>query len=305
MGADGVPGEAVPEGVAFEVERFAWREDGRLEVRGRWFGLRGHRFVRPALTVGEGDDRRRILADLEHKPWAAEDGEEWVAAFAWEGERIALKGAELAVAPTLAVDLPAPSGPGRSRKAKAEADTEGPRPARRPPPKRSGRAAPKRRPAAPKPQPPAPTPAAAADRAAVVRLEAELADAHAVIRRLQAELDHSEAAAERSRVERDEARAARDAAVAAARDLEGELDVAVAAARDRERERDEVDDRLAAVTEERDAAREATPASVRRPTASREGARPSALVLWTQRLVAFAALVALAFVVYTLLHSVL
>jgi hypothetical protein len=290
MGADGVPGEAVPEGVAFEVERFAWGEDGRLEVRGRWFGLRGHRFVRPALTVGEGDDRRRILADLEHKPWAAEDGEDWVAAFAWEGERIALTGAELAVAPTLAVDLPAPNDPGRSRKPKA--DTEGPRPARRPPPKRSGRAAPKRRPAAPKPpapEPSAPTPTAAADRAAVVRLEAELADAHAVIRRLQAELDHSEAAAERSRVERDEARAARDAAVTAARDLE--------------RERDAADDRLAAVTEERDAAREAAPASARRPTASRQGARRSALVLWMQRLVALAALVALAFAVYTLLHS--
>jgi hypothetical protein len=28
-----------------------------------------------------------MLAVLEHKPWAAEEGEEWVAAFAWTGQR--------------------------------------------------------------------------------------------------------------------------------------------------------------------------------------------------------------------------
>src|SRR5918996_4261697 len=60
---------AVPEGVAFEVDHFEWIDD-RLEVSGRWYGLRGHRFVRPALTVevdDDGDERRRMLADLEHK----------------------------------------------------------------------------------------------------------------------------------------------------------------------------------------------------------------------------------------------
>ena len=58
----------------------------RLEVTGRWYGLRGHRFVRPVLVVQAGDEQRRMLAVLEHKPWAADDGDEWIAAFPWEGE---------------------------------------------------------------------------------------------------------------------------------------------------------------------------------------------------------------------------
>ena len=71
--------------VTFEVERFEWVADDRLEVVGRWFGLRGHRFLRPTLDVEVAGERRRMLAVLEHKPWAAEDGEDWVAAFAWAG----------------------------------------------------------------------------------------------------------------------------------------------------------------------------------------------------------------------------
>ncbi|MEY2535492.1 MAG: hypothetical protein QOF29_3402, partial [bacterium] len=104
--------------VAFEVERFEWTARDRLEVAGRWFGLRGHRFMRPSLVVDAGDDRRRLLALLEHKPWAADDGEPWVAAFAWEGEPLDLAGAELAVAPSVAVELPpvrAPGGGGRGK----------------------------------------------------------------------------------------------------------------------------------------------------------------------------------------------
>src|SRR3954465_14730626 len=61
--------------VAFEVDRFAWTASDRIEVTGRWFGLRGHRFMRPALFVEAGDDRRRLLALLEHKPWAGDEGE--------------------------------------------------------------------------------------------------------------------------------------------------------------------------------------------------------------------------------------
>jgi hypothetical protein len=112
----------VPEGVAFEVDHFAWIDD-RLEVSGRWYGLRGHRFVRPALTVevdDDGDDRRRMLADLEHKPWAADDGTDWTAAFPWDGDPVELARAELAVAPTLAVDLPLPRVPGGRKRAPRE-----------------------------------------------------------------------------------------------------------------------------------------------------------------------------------------
>ena len=99
----------VPE-VAFEVDRFEWSAPDTLEVRGRWFGLRGHRFLRPTLDVQVAGQRRRMLAVLEHKPWAAEEGEEWIAAFLWTGPPARLEDAELTVSPDLAVQLPLPEG---------------------------------------------------------------------------------------------------------------------------------------------------------------------------------------------------
>ncbi|HEV7846498.1 MAG TPA: hypothetical protein VGO83_09600 [Thermoleophilaceae bacterium] len=95
-------------GVAFEVDHFAWTADDRLELVGRWFGLRGHRFLRPTLDVQVAGGRRRMLADLDHKPWAANDGEPWTAAFSWRGAPAHFEEAELTVAPELAVPLPAP-----------------------------------------------------------------------------------------------------------------------------------------------------------------------------------------------------
>ena len=94
--------------MGFEVERFEWTSDGRIEVTGRWFGLRGHRFLRPTLDVDVGGDRRRMLADLEHKPWAPEEGEAWTAAFTWRGQPARFDDAEMTVAPDLSIKLPAP-----------------------------------------------------------------------------------------------------------------------------------------------------------------------------------------------------
>ena len=96
--------------LTFEVERFGWVADDRIEVAGRWFGLRGHRFLRPTLDVEVDGQHRRLLALLDHKPWAAEEGDEWVAAFGWQGEPAQLEGAELAVGQDLTIELPAPSG---------------------------------------------------------------------------------------------------------------------------------------------------------------------------------------------------
>ena len=60
--------------------------------------------------VEAGDERRRLLALLEHKPWAADDGESWTAAFAWEGPKVEVSStAELSVAPSVAVELPSPT----------------------------------------------------------------------------------------------------------------------------------------------------------------------------------------------------
>src|SRR5919202_945470 len=98
--------------VAFDVERFDWAGDDRLELVGRWTGVRGLRFVRPVLTVPVEGRRRRLVALLDHKPWVAADGEDWVAAFPWEGHRDDVGPARLEVGPSLAFELPAP-GPRR------------------------------------------------------------------------------------------------------------------------------------------------------------------------------------------------
>jgi hypothetical protein len=240
---------AAPPGVSFEVDRFAWT-DGRLEVSGRWYGIRGRRFLRPTLDVEVDGSPRRMLAVLEHKPWAADDGEEWVAAFEWSGDPVALAVAELAVAPELAVVLPRPSG-GPAKKA------------------RRAKAAGERLEAAP--------PRAQA-------LEADLAEARAEISGLRDRLaaeqkawlervaqvealrDETAAATSAAKAERDEAASARDAAVGERDNLVSARDGAVA---EREAARVERDAARAA----RDAAQaDAAKATAERDKAVRERA---------------------------------
>jgi hypothetical protein len=260
--------ESVSDQVAFEVENFGWTAEDRLVVTGRWYGLRGHRFVRPVLMVHADDDDRRMLAVLDHKPWAADDGEEWIAAFPWEGEPIELASAELAVAPTLAVDLPAPLVPGRRGRAAAP---NGPLPARAKP----GDAAPapatasgrsrsrsRARPA------PAAAQASAGDGAEAEALRAQLATEQATVRRLASQLDdaHQGLAAARSTAderdalerERDAAVAARDEALARANlDHDSVIEERDAASHERSaalHERDEALDQRAAANFERKSA---------------------------------------------------
>jgi hypothetical protein len=92
----------------FELEQFE-RSGDRLRVAGRWSNVRGMRFMRPTLTVGD----RRVLAVLDHKPWAPEEGQSWIAEFPWDGDiaDIDPKLAELAVAPSVAVALSSPGVP--------------------------------------------------------------------------------------------------------------------------------------------------------------------------------------------------
>jgi hypothetical protein len=245
--------------VTFEVERFEWASDGRLEVIGRWFGLRGHRFLRPTLDVEVAGERRRMLADLEHKPWAAEDGEEWIAAFAWRGERVGLDDAELTVSPDLAVQLPLPGGSADDSAAAPTAAAGERRPARRP------------RTAVLEGE-------LATALAEVARLTDELTktrDTHSEAtrelrerarlaqeetKRLEVELEratgrlataeaHTEGRLEELRRERDEAKAARETAGAHAAAARAERDAALKKLTELERERD-------ALAESRDRARE-------------------------------------------------
>src|SRR5436190_5817317 len=91
------------------VERFE-PEGERLEVTGHWRGLRGRRFVRPVLWLYRGEDRQRLVAVLDHKPWAAGEGDQWVAAFPWRGGKLDAERAELEVGRELVVELPVPGG---------------------------------------------------------------------------------------------------------------------------------------------------------------------------------------------------
>src|SRR5436309_3171208 len=74
-----------PREVTFELDRFELA-DGQLELTGRWFGVKGRRFMRPSLILRGDEGETRLLADLADKPWAAENGEPWRAAFPCDGE---------------------------------------------------------------------------------------------------------------------------------------------------------------------------------------------------------------------------
>jgi predicted nucleic acid-binding Zn-ribbon protein len=90
--------------ISFELERFEWASPDRLEVEGRWHGVR-RRLARATLVV-EVDGQRRRLKALPNVD--AGSPERWVAAFPWEGEMPKLPGAELEVGRGIVVDLPRP-----------------------------------------------------------------------------------------------------------------------------------------------------------------------------------------------------
>jgi hypothetical protein len=228
---------SAPAGVAFEVDRFEWTATDRLELAGRWTGLRGQRFMRPALTVESADGNRRMLALLDHKPWAPDAESPWIAAFPWEGDPVALDMAELAVAPSIAVQLPPPGAPPGRARGKPDGST------RRAPAKR--RAAGER----------VTGPELAAARTEAADLRERLTQARDGARELGEDLER---ARDRARHERAAALAAREQAEEALRRVEAERDGARA--------------ELAGLRETL-AARDDAEAGLRRLEAERDGAR--------------------------------
>src|SRR3954469_7740222 len=105
--------------ISFELERFEWVSADRLEVEGRWHGVR-RRLPQATLVVDVEGQRRRVRALPDAGPASAE---RWVAAFPWEGEVPVLPGAELEVGRGIVVDLPRPR---RSKARGAAAVAAGP-----------------------------------------------------------------------------------------------------------------------------------------------------------------------------------
>src|SRR3954447_22910547 len=107
--------------LSFELERFEWAGDDRLQVVGRWQGLKGRRLARPGLYVDVEGGRRRLSA-VPGGGAPSSAGERWTAAFPWPHGVVEIDGAELEIGRSLVVELPPPRRR-RRRYAEAPADS--------------------------------------------------------------------------------------------------------------------------------------------------------------------------------------
>jgi hypothetical protein len=244
------------EPASFEVERFELARNACLEVRGRWFGVRGRRFMRPTLTAVAGGREHRLLAVLDHKPWVAEEGETWLAAFPCSTDPAALLEAELTVAPDVTVSLPPPSLPPPSAPAAGRRRRTA---AKRPPASRADTPARAEKPVK-SPKDEAGAMAGAEDSALQVEHAAALRSRDEAL----SELGAVQGDRDRLRQELKEALAARDAAIAERHEvIDGEVSVRIAELR-AEAERERAAAGLAAqIARERDTAREERAEAIR------------------------------------------
>jgi hypothetical protein len=233
--------------VRFELEQFEVIDGDRCEVRGRWLGVRGRRFLRPVLRFTVDGRSVRLLADLAGKPWAAEDGGTWHASFPCALAGTELIGVELSVAPDLTVALQ--SRPPTSSESAPRPD----RAARGPTPNATDESHAR---ATPSPF----EPRSRAD--AGERLRRELVDARSEQRRLQSQVDHLRVekrdTAQRIReliAQADEVQRELDGVTRAREQLAAQLQLERAKLQGVAAERDEALFQLDAMTAERDAAR--------------------------------------------------
>ena len=96
------------EGASFELERFAWEGSDRLELSGRFIGLREVSTDDPVLVIVAGDRVDRLPAVPGSVAGPPEEGRRWRAAFAWHGPPVAFDVAELQLGSDLVVELPEP-----------------------------------------------------------------------------------------------------------------------------------------------------------------------------------------------------
>ena len=96
------------QGASFELERFAWEASDRLELSGRFIGLREVSTDDPVLVIVAGDRVDRLPAVPGSVAGPPEEGRRWRAAFAWHGPPVAFDVAELQLGSDLVVELPEP-----------------------------------------------------------------------------------------------------------------------------------------------------------------------------------------------------
>ncbi|HEU4977635.1 MAG TPA: hypothetical protein VFT42_01940 [Solirubrobacteraceae bacterium] len=202
----------------FDVDRIE-AGSGRLIVSGFWSGVRGMRFMRPTLIVGD----REVLATLDHKPWTPSDEVPWIAAFPWDDAAPDPADASIAVAPSLTVPLAPGAEPQAAQRPAARAAA----------PSKKAHAAPQPEPAAVE----APAPDPLRDELADARRRAEAAEA------ARDEARHARTISERERdqalAQRDEAAKDRDAAVRARTRMEAQLEDQIAQRKEAEAAREE------------------------------------------------------------------
>jgi hypothetical protein len=93
--------------------------------------------MRPTLVLKGESEPKRLLATLEHKPWSADEGEEWIAAFTWQGDVVKFESAEMNVGSGIDLDLPPPRmRPGKPRRFRQRVVARDPARAQDAPPKR-------------------------------------------------------------------------------------------------------------------------------------------------------------------------
>jgi hypothetical protein len=100
---------AVSERPTFELEEFYWQSPDRLEITGKWRGIERTRLRDPVLMIAVAG-KSRTLAALAPRSSAEPTmtGHRWRATFRYAEDPAHITGAELRVAPGVAVALPLP-----------------------------------------------------------------------------------------------------------------------------------------------------------------------------------------------------
>jgi hypothetical protein len=102
----------VTERPAFELELFEWGAPDRLDVAGRFVGVREAPADAPVLVVRGAEAVHRLPALSDGLSRPPEDGKRWTATFVWQTAPVPFDGAQLELGADIVVELPQPGPKG-------------------------------------------------------------------------------------------------------------------------------------------------------------------------------------------------